>query len=287
MPDLAAAPAGLWRQRAQQELASAAQPLPDSLYWQTSPELRVDLSSFLVNRLTECPASALADADDEFHWTAGLAARRLATVVLAELAERDAHPGAMLAEVVERLAHQEDGSLGQWLATLPPGGRVAVMRAASSPLVSARNLMSRWPPDAAFDPPPLRWTVLGRPVAVSANATLVSHALGRMDRLGLLLGGTPTPARSAHEAGHLALAATLVHGLVPRSVVLLWPATGQREVTEVSDGLLAESLTRAADALAQVVGHREGVAAERRPGRHCDHCSIRADCPVAATPVPW
>lgn len=276
-----------WRKRAQVELFGAAQPLPESLFWQTAPELRVDLSAFTVSRVSECPASALESPATEFCWTPSLAARRLAATTLAELAERGGHPTALLLEVVDRMADQQEGSLGQWLSGLPAGGLVAVVRAASGQLVSTRNLLAQWPPQAAFDPAPLRWTVAGRPVLVSASATLMSRRGGRVDRLGVLLGATPSPDRSRHEAGHLALATTLAHGVAPNSILLLWPTTGGRELVPVDDELLDVALGRCVDALAQTVGHREAVAADRRPGRHCQRCDLRADCPFAQPPLPY
>ena len=274
-----------WRKRAQIELSAAAAPLPDSMYWQTSPELRVELSTFMVGRLTECPASALAAEEEGFEWAASLAARRLATATLAEMAERGGHPVAVLLDVVERMGDQQEGSLGQWLNGLPAGGRVAVIRAASAQLVSTRNLLAQWPPAAGFDPLPLQWTLAGRPVLVKATAALLSRSAGRVDRLGVVLGGTPTPARARHEAGHLALATTLAHGVGPRSILLLWPTTGTRELIPVDNALLDAALGRCVDALAQVVGHRELIAAERRPGRHCHRCAIAADC-LVAQPLP-
>jgi hypothetical protein len=269
-----------WREHAARELGSAARPMVEVNFDQADDSLRVDLSAFNVAALIECPARATAPPD-EFRWKSHLAARRLATMALAAMADRGGDPPGVLRDVIEELGASNDDPLSRWIAGLPAGGRAALACAASSQLVAMRKMLVLWPPTASINPAPLRWRLPRRPVRLSAQATLLARRDGLVHHLALALPGEPGTRKRDDEAAHLALAAALSHGVVPSSVVILWTSADFRETVVVGESLLEGALDRCIEALGHAVAKLEAVAPERRPGPHCGHCPIRGDCPVA------
>ncbi len=168
--------------------------------------------------------------------------------------------GGLLADETRGLAGP--GSLGEWLARLPPGGAGAV-RANAVTWATRLWLALDWGAigrGAVFDWRDQWWDCPGAPVALRGRAEV------RMRSVGAHLtvrGGSPGP-DAAIELGLSALVSALAASAPPRRVAGWWPDCGRSLVVTVSRSLL-ERAADAVGAAVQAVG--VGPSGEAQSGR--------------------
>ena len=244
--------------------------------WTADEPLR--LAKGTVGWLLRCPRRALAPAEPAMSddLVAGLvvdAAAKLATLVPQRAPTVDA--------ALDYLAATGDTAVAEHLADR--GGRGAVPAEVHE---RVSRLASAWP---LIDPG--WWPRVEEPV----RASLAGGAVVVSGRLDVLLGGPPTrrPAvvvevkagrwhDGARADGHLyALLVALRDGRPPAAVVTV-VADGTTQVEPIRPAVLATATDRVVHALEVAAAIAAGEPAAARPGPHCGHCPLRADCPEGA-----
>jgi hypothetical protein len=221
-------------------------------------------------RAAQCGAALAYDGDFD-GWRAAFARRRLGRAVL-ERWRRGAtlDPGALAAAVVEDAAREGRDSLGQWLATLRPGGRAAVVRDAAAFAASARAELRAWPPAAGTHfGLPYAWDLSGRAVRLEATADAVTRPTRSLLQLATTTLDRPSTQR---EMAWLAVVATLATGQLPGTVTRIDLTSGDRCTVAVTDDVLDTGLTSAAAAVEAAIAARFTAPLEPVPGRWCSRC---------------
>jgi hypothetical protein len=181
--------------------------------------------------------------------------------------------GALLADAEERVARL----VAAWSST-PPDPSPAPPEP-SAPSASISPVSPEW------------WPRVEEP----ARVRLAGGAVTVTGRLDVLLGGPPTgrPGVVVEVKGgrwydgmradaHLyALLVGLRDGEAPARVVTL-VADGTTQVEPIRPTLVLHAAERVELALRTAARLAAGEVAEARPGSHCGHCPVRAECPVAA-----
>ena len=242
-----------------------------------------------VRLASQCGAS-LAHQTDFDGWRAAFARRRIGRIVLERLrrgATMDA--GSVARAVVDDAAREGRDGLGQWLSSLGPGGRAAVVREATTFAVAARaELSSSWPPKGArFDPPAtFTWDVPGRAVRLEATADADACHDGErgMVRSVLVLASDEgDDASIRRDVAWLALVSTLATGRVTLRVTRVDLVAGGKRTWPVTDDVLDDGLTHGARAVEAAMAARYTDALPPTPGRWCHRCAGLTSCAAGAT----
>jgi PD-(D/E)XK nuclease superfamily protein len=180
------------------------------------------------------------------------------------------------------------GALGETDAAdhLEAVGEPAAARLMAEAEERVARLVAVWPSVS-----PEWWPRVEEP----ARVRLAGGAVTVTGRLDVLLGGPPTgrPGLVVEIKGgrwydgmradaHLyALLVGLRDGEAPARVVTL-VADGTTQVEPIRPTLVRHAAERVELALRTAARLAAGEVAEARPGSHCGHCPVRAECPVAA-----
>lgn len=240
------------------------------------------VSKHRIATLLACEANAMAP--DDFTWSTATATGQVSHRAIQLLVTWRGVPSPLelVDEAIARLA-DGDGTLGQWLAALPPGEESDLRGSATERVTRFMEgfppLDPRWHPMAEAR---VQWPLDG-PVVLAGKVDLV---IGRPERdvstklIIDLKTGRKAP-RHRDDLRFYALVETLRTGVPPRKLASYYLDVGVADAEEVTEGVLRVALRRTLDAIDAEVDLVTGVREpERRPGFTCRWCSLITDCEV-------
>ena len=237
-------------------------------------ERTLPVNKFNVAEVLACERHFLRPAP--FAWSPAIACGKVSHRAIELLLNwrGEPTPADLVDEALVRSA-EDDGSLGDWLRELPPGGH----RGSPQPGGRARDPVRRvlpplrrtWHPVTEAQ---VRWP-LGGPVTLRAKADIViGRPAGNESRKVLIdLKSGSISHRHREDLRYYTLVETLVREVPPRMVASFSLEAGDAVVEHVTEGLLRSSLRRTLDAVERMIELQvEGRPPRAEPGSGCYRC---------------
>ena len=243
------------------------------------------VNKFSVAEVLTCETHFLQPAP--FAWSPAIACGKVAhrSIELLLNWHGDATPADLVDAALERL-HEDDNSLGDWLAIISAGARADVRSRAVARVTQFVEcfppLRRTWHPVTEAQ---IRWP-LGGPITLRAKADIViGRPTGNEARkvlIDLKSGGITH--RHREDLRYYALVETLVREVPPRIVASFSLEAGDAVVETVTEGMLRSSLRRTLDAIDRMIELQvEGRPPRPGPSDACYRCRELAALDVPST----
>ncbi len=242
-----------------------------------------------LSQVLGCEGHWEAEVTAGFEWSVPVAVGQIAHAAIAQSFHRrdGASPDDLVDSVLDRLADDEQSSVGSWIAVLDEGERADLRGLAIDRVAGFAEL---WPPmrpgRTLRTETAVRVELAGELIQLSGRPDLTIGSPSGTTAGKVVIDVKTGRSRGAHldDLRFYALLETIKLGVPPFRLVTQYLESGRVDVRTVTLDDLEAAVRRATEGVTRMLELRLGLrSAALRPGRHCRWCPARITCPSAAT----